>query len=208
VVLTVPNIESGPTFDAQAITDSTDQAARDGAPAGTGVVSGCGVTPHTGSDMNVAIAAGVVLVAGVSVTVAAVTSTAVGAASTYDRKDIVVVNSSGVVSVVAGTPCATAGWTLSSAPAAPPVKPAIPSSSVLLGEIYVAHATTAIATGNILDKTMLTGGVFSVTSPDASVTITGSGTGAVTLEVNGTAVIVTLFGSGVPSSGLGVNGDY
>jgi|HubBroStandDraft_1064217.scaffolds.fasta_scaffold137627_2 hypothetical protein len=51
------------------------------------------------------------------------------------------------------TPCGVAGWTRYSPPFTAPVKPAIPSGSVLLAEVYVASTTTAIAVGNIIDKT-------------------------------------------------------
>lgn len=154
MALVIPDIQNSPTFDAQALLDQTDLNAIMATDDGNGVLSGCAVTPHTGSDMNIAIAAGVVIVNGVQVSVSAVTSLAVGAASTDDRKDIVTVNSSGTVSVTAGTPCTTAGWSRTST-ALPPVKPAIPANSVLLAEVYVASTTTAIASANILDKTAL-----------------------------------------------------
>lgn len=152
MALTLPNLQSSPTFDGQTIDDATDLAALSAQAGGQGVYVGCGVTPHTGSDMNVTVAAGAVVINGAIVSVSAVSSLAVGAASSYDRRDIVTVNSSGTVSVTAGTPCGTAGWTRSTN-ALGPVKPAIPSNSVLLAEVYVASTTTAIASGNILDKT-------------------------------------------------------
>lgn len=171
MALTVPNIQSSPTFDGQSIDDSTDDQARALADNQTGVLSGCAVSPHTGSDMNVAIAAGVVAVAGVVVVVSAVTSLAVSAASTTDRRDIVTVNSSGVVSVTAGAAGSTAGWSRSST-GLPSVKPTIPASSVLLAEVYVegsgATATTAIATGNIIDKTLIIPNPLSYTAAATS----------------------------------------
>lgn len=150
-MLTIPNIESSPTFDAQAVPDATDWNAVVLAENATAVLSGCAVTPH-GGDMNVSVASGTVEVAGVLVTVNSVASLAVGAASATDRKDIVVVNNSGTVSVVAGTACGTAGWVRTSV-GLPPVKPAIPANSVLLAEVYVASTTTVIASGNLIDKT-------------------------------------------------------
>lgn len=149
--LLVPNLQSAPTFDAQALFDATDLNAIASALDGTAVTSGCGVTPDT--DMTVTVASGDVTVGGSPVSVAGGTVTA-SAASAYDRKDIVVVNDSGDLSIVEGTPCTVAGWTRTNA-ALPPVKPAIPSDSVLLAELYVAATTTEIESGNIIDKTTL-----------------------------------------------------
>ena len=147
--LTVPNIETAPTFDAQALMDSTDLAAIIASEYGNGVISGCLVTPS--SLMTVTVASGSVLINNAVVACAGGTVTA-GAASTYDRKDIVVINSSGTISITAGTPCATAGWT-QAASGAPPVKPSIPANSVILAELYIASTTTTVASGNIIDKT-------------------------------------------------------
>lgn len=155
MALTIPNIESSPTFDGQSAPDATDFAALQGTDDGNGVITGCQVSAQSSPNMTVQVAAGTVLVNGQSVAVSAVSSLTISAASTYDRKDIVVVNSSGTVSVTEGTPCTTAGWTRNSG-TLPPVKPAIPSNSVLLGEVYVASTTTSIASGNIIDKTTLT----------------------------------------------------
>lgn len=153
MALTLPNLESSPTFDGQSVPDATDFAAIGGTADGNGVLSGCQVTVDTG--MTVTVASGTVVVNGVLVTVTGTTVTA-GAASTYDRRDIVVVNSSGTISIVAGTPCTTTGWTRSTN-SLPPVKPAIPSNSVILAELYVAYNTTSIASGNIIDKTAIIG---------------------------------------------------
>lgn len=155
MALTIPDIQSSPTFDGQSVPDATDFAALQGTDDGNGVISGCQVSAQSSPNMTVQVAAGTVLVNGQKVTVSAVSSLTIGAASSYDRKDIVTVNSSGTVSVTAGSPCTTAGWTRSTN-ALPPVKPAIPSNSVLLGEVYVASTTTSIASGNIVDKTALT----------------------------------------------------
>jgi len=174
MAFTIPNIESAPTFDAQSIFENTDLTVLANGVDGNGVISGCLVTPHTGSDMNVSIAAGVVQIAGVQVTVAAVASLAIGVASTFDRKDMVVVNSSGVISVTAGTPCTVAGWTQASS-LAPPVKAPLSSNSVLLAEVYVAAATTAIATGNIVDRTL----IVQVGPVSVPAIATASGTGIV-----------------------------
>jgi hypothetical protein len=173
VALLVPNLEASPTFDAQAIPDATDRAAQLAAtpPTSTGVVSGCAVSPQGSPNMTVAVAAGSIVVAGVPVTVAAVGSLTIAAADATDRRDIVVVSNAGTVSVVKGTDCGTAGWTRSTpnplTTNPPPVKPAIPTNSVMLAEIYVAASTTAIAAGNIIDKTTPSATFMSAAQPMA-----------------------------------------
>ncbi len=153
--LTMQNLESSPTFDAQAIPDATDWAALILAVSGTAVINGCTVAANATPSTSVQVAAGKVTIANTDVTVAATSVTPTSASST-DRKDIVVVNSSGVVSVVAGTPCGTAGWSrYTTAGNYPPVKPAIPANSVLLAELYVASTTTTFHSYNIIDKTTL-----------------------------------------------------
>lgn len=154
MAFTLPNIETSPTFDAQSVVDSTDESCIVAANNGTGVISGCGVVAQGTPNMTVQVGSGTVRVAGAPVGVSSVGSLTIGAASATDRKDIVVVNNAGTVSVVAGTACGTAGWTRSSA-GLPPVKPAIPANSVLLAEVYVASTTTSIPNANIVDKTLI-----------------------------------------------------
>jgi len=153
MALTIPNLQSSPTFDAQSDLDTTDWAANLASETGTGVVSGMLCSPNTG--MTISIAAGTFIISGIEYTYAGGTGVAtIGAASTYDRKDIVSINAAGTITVTAGTPGTVAGWTRSSS-ALPPVKPSIPASNVILCEVYVASTTTTIATGNIVDKTTL-----------------------------------------------------
>ena len=154
MALVIPNIESNPTFDGQSNVDATDLAAMSSATSGSGVVSGCQVSPQSSPNMTVQVAAGTIFINTAPISVSATSSVSIGAASSTDRRDIIVVNSSGVVSAVSGTPCGTAGWTRSSL-ALPPVKPSIPAGSVLLGEVYVASTTTSITAGNIIDKTAI-----------------------------------------------------
>ena len=158
MALIIPTIESSPSFDAQAWMDSTDLAALTLALSGTGVVTGCIVSQNDGSSMSCAVAAGTAMINGLTVGVASVSSLTIGNASASDRRDIVVVNSSGSVSVVAGTPCGTASWTRAST-GLPPIKPSIPANSALLGEVTVGASTTVITTAaNIIDKTTIVGG--------------------------------------------------
>ncbi len=152
MALVTPNAESLPAFPAQAVLDATDVAALSSAIDGSGVISGCQVSAQSTPNMTVQVAAGSVYVNGATVSVAAVASLAIAAASAGDRRDIVTVNSSGAVSVTTGTASTVAGWTATST-GAPPVKPAIPAGSVLLGEVYVAASTTSIGASNLTDKT-------------------------------------------------------
>jgi len=153
MTLVLPTAEQSLTYPAQAVTDATDLGALGSAVQQTGVVSGCTVAALSTPGMAVSVAAGTVLAAGVSVPVAAVSSLTIATApSTGDRRDIVVSSSAGVVSVVEGTANSATGWT-SASTFLPPVKPAVPSGSVLLGEVYVAQGVTSIVSGAVVDKT-------------------------------------------------------
>lgn len=139
VPFSIPNLASA-TYGPQAEPDSGDFVILADGSAGTGVRSGCAVTAQGVPDMTVAVASGTVAVGG---TAAAVTAgnLAIGAAhATNPRIDLVVVSSTGTKSVVAG------------APAAAPVYPAIPASSVVLAAVYVPAAVTAITSTMIVDK--------------------------------------------------------
>ena len=163
--LVLPNLESNPSYDAQAVADSTDWQVQTLTFQNTGVISGGLVSPHTGSDLNVSVASGNVMVLGTAY-VLSPTVASVSPASTTDRKDLVIftpgtgVESSGSgttnSAAIKGVPCGTAGWTRSST-GFPPIKPAIPAGSAILAEVYVSSATTAIVAGNLIDKTVLLG---------------------------------------------------
>lgn len=151
MALTIPP-EASASFAPQSAPDNIDFAALVAAAGWSGVVSGCAVTPQSTPNMTVQVASGVVAIGGVTVAVSAVSSLTIGAASAADRRDIVVVNSSGVVSVVAGTTAGAVNGVTSSGH--DPGKPAIPASSVILAEVYVAANTTSIAATNIIDKSL------------------------------------------------------
>lgn len=105
-----------------------------------GVVSGCAVTAQGTPNMTVAVAAGVVVIGGISVAVAAGNVTITAAHATNPRFDLIAVNNAGVKSVVAGT-AATA-----------PVFPSIPANSVILASVFVPANDTAINANQIVDK--------------------------------------------------------
>jgi hypothetical protein len=185
MALTFPTAESSPSFAGQAVLDATDMAAALAAAAGSGV-TGCLVTAQGSPNMTVQVASGSVVVAGATTAVAAVASLTIGAASTNDRRDIVVVSNAGTVSVVAGAQCTTPAW-LPSVGVLPPVKAAIPANSVLLAEIYVAAATTSIVAGNIVDKTALAAPFVGTSSGETIVVgldLTGANAAANTVILN------------------------
>jgi len=94
MALVTPTAESAPTYPAQAVPDATDFAALSAAVAQTGVVSGCTVSAQSTPNMTVAVAAGTVLVGGVSAPVAATASVTITTSpTTGDRRDIVVASS-------------------------------------------------------------------------------------------------------------------
>jgi hypothetical protein len=135
----IPN-RSAAAYEAQSILDSTDIDILIAGIAGTEVVSGCAVTAQGSPDMTVAVASGVVKVAGTTVSVSSGNVTISAAHSSLDRRDLVVVNNAGTKSVTAGTAAAT------------PIKPAIPANSIVLAEIYVPAADTDIDADQIIDK--------------------------------------------------------
>ncbi|MDO8618399.1 MAG: hypothetical protein Q7R49_00475 [Candidatus Daviesbacteria bacterium] len=117
-----------------------------------GVVSGCAVTASSPVAMTVELASGVLVVNGTYVTISASTPVISVANGTYPRKDIITVNSSGTVTVTAGTadqaiPSANTGVNTNN-----PIPADIPSNQVIIAEIWVAAATTTIATAAITDK--------------------------------------------------------
>jgi hypothetical protein len=145
---TLPNVQSGPAFYGQTVCDQTDYAIIQAGINGNGVISGAQVSQDTGSDMKVAVSSGTVLYGAstYSVTATGGSPLTVAAASTSgDRRDLVVYTVGTGLVVVEGSPATTGNY---------PVKPSIPSSSVALGEIYVATSTTAIVTNLITDKSM------------------------------------------------------
>jgi hypothetical protein len=148
MTLALLNTESSPTYAAQAATQANVINALIAAVGGTGWLTGGAVTVDTG--LTVTVASGTGLSAGSSVSWSGTTVTS-GAASGTDRIDVVVVNSSGVVSIVAGTACGTAGWTAASS-GNPPVVPAVTAGYITLAFLYVPGPTfTTFVSANIWD---------------------------------------------------------
>ena len=104
-----------------------------------GVVSGLVVSQQTVSDMTVKVSTGTIYMAdGTRYAPAAVAVQAVTAAdATNPRIDIIYVNSSGVISYLAGTAGAT------------PAAPEVPTGGMLLAEISIAANATTVVMANI-----------------------------------------------------------
>lgn len=113
-----------------------------------GYTSGLGVSEKAaGANMSVDVAAGGAHINGTVVTKASLTNVAITAAhATYDRYDLVVINSSGTISVIAGTAAAVSyanDYDLET------------NNAILLAEVYVPATDTTITDAQITDKRIL-----------------------------------------------------
>lgn len=108
-----------------------------------GVISGCAVTAQGAPDMTVAVAAGSVLIDSQRVTVTAGNSAAMTADATNPRYYLIEIDTSGAIQLNAGSPVAD------------PQKPAVTSTRVVLAEVYIPAADTAIESGQIVDKRLM-----------------------------------------------------
>jgi hypothetical protein len=164
--------------------------------AGSGVVSGCAVTAQGSPDMTVAVAVGVVRVAGANAAVTAGNVTIGTADATNPRIDLITVNNSGTKACTAGTA------------AAEPVFPAIPASSVVLAAVYVPANDTTIASNQIVDKRVIldgwlssmvannqTGTTYTLVLGDAGYVIECNNASAITLTVPTNASVAFPIGT-------------
>lgn len=159
----IPN-SAAATYPAQAEPDALDFDIIQAATNGTGVMSGCACTPaSSGSTLGVAVASGTVVVAGTVVAVTGATVTPGAASGSNPRFDLVVSNSSGTLSVIAGTAAAT------------PVFPAAaPATYAVLASVYIPTSATSITASNIVDKRQM----LSVDAADTTPSLRRLGTGA------------------------------
>ncbi len=113
-----------------------------------GVISGLAVSQRAaGANMSVDVATGSATINGTVVTKSSVTNVVVTAAhATYDRYDFVVINSSGTISVIAGTAAATSYA---------PDYDFETNNAILLAEIYIPATDTAIENAQITDKRVI-----------------------------------------------------
>ena len=139
MAFTIPNhADANSPF--QAEPDSVDFDILAAGYSGSGVISGCAVTAQGSPNMTVAVASGVVSVAGVRASVTGANATIGTADGTNPRFDMITINSSGAIATTAGTAAAV------------PELPNIPSVSIVLALIFVPASDTTIATVQITDK--------------------------------------------------------
>lgn len=134
----VPNI--GSTYARQAVLDTVDLEIVQGGSNLTGVVSGCATTT-AGGVMTVAVASGVVRVAGRPATYSTATSSAMTSHASLPKWYLITINNAGALNAP------TAGTA-----AADPKIPAIPSNSVVVAAVYLPANVSAITSGMIVDK--------------------------------------------------------
>ena len=115
---------------------------------GWGVVSGLAVSQRgAGANMSVDVAAGYAIINNVEAVKGSTTNVAITAAhASYVRYDLVVINSSGTISVIDGTAAATSyanDYDLET------------NNAILLAEVYVPATDTTIEDAQITDKRVL-----------------------------------------------------
>ena len=158
MALIIPESQNNPTWPAQAVLDNTDLNALYLLGQATGVISGFqlsgSLTNPSSTVISGNITSGTYSISGTYTSVSAAGFQTL-AASTGDRRDIVIASGT-TVSVVQGTAITIAGWNNGSV-VDPPVKPAVPSGTMLIGEIYVpgTAAFTAISNTWYTDKTAI-----------------------------------------------------
>ena len=120
---------------------------------GYGVVNGLKVVPDAPPSMDIDVEVGKCYAADTVVVKGAVTTLTVTAADPANpRKDIVVCNSAGTLSIVAGTPEAALPGANVGVYTLEPEPPSIPANSIILAEIWVPAGAAAITGGEIYDK--------------------------------------------------------
>lgn len=188
---TIPNaVDAG--VSSQAEPDSRDFDMLALAMRGYGVTAGFAVTAQGSPNMSVAVGIGTGMYATQYFSNGGVTVTITTADSSNPRFDLIVIDNAGNATATAGTP------------AAAPVFPAPPASSIVLAVVYVATNTTTITTANITDKRILIPvyrlpGTPSVLAPDGTVpTFRG---GAPLLTYPETVGATTLIGQVLPVIG-------
>jgi hypothetical protein len=141
----IPNsTEIGGNVIYQAQVDSRDIDVITAALNGAGVITGGAVTAQTTPNMTVQVAAGIASHVSTLISFAAVSSLAITAAdATNPRRDLVVVDTAGTVSVKTGTPAGI------------PLLPTFNlTTEVVLAEVTVPANTTSIPSTHIVDKRM------------------------------------------------------
>lgn len=148
----------------------------------TGVVSGCAVTAQGSPDMTVAVAAGVVLVAGAVKAVTSGNVTIAAADATNPRIDVVVADSTGAKQRRGGTAAAS------------PRPPTLTSGDVALAMVYVPANDTAINSNQIIDKRVPLPTVYATDTITELTAAAGVTVDGVVLKDGGVNALGALFG--------------
>jgi hypothetical protein len=121
--------------------------------AGNGVVSGMAVTENdAGADMSVDVASGVYVANGTLVTYAGGNVVITAADGSNPRKDIIIADSSGNITCVAGTPAAAAPVGNTGTQTYTPAPPDITTNKIILAEVWVGTSVATIVNANITDR--------------------------------------------------------
>jgi len=145
---------------------------------GYGVVNGLKVIPDAPPSMDIDVEVGKCYAADTVVVKGAVTTLTVTAADPANpRKDIVVCNSVGTLSIVAGTPEAALPGANVGVYTLEPEPPSIPANSIILAEIWVPAGAAAITGAEIYDKRVSIADFL--THKDAATGVHGVGAGTV-----------------------------
>lgn len=135
----IPNDADKFAGSSQSSPDAVDFSILAAAAGLTGVISGCAASV-TGTDMNVTIAVGRVIINGSEVAVAAGSVAIVS--TTLDRYALISVSSAGVKTVTNGATTSPASF------------PEVPANHCALHMVWVPANDTAITSGQIVDKRM------------------------------------------------------
>ncbi len=122
--------------------------------AGNGVISGLATTQKgAGADMSVDVVLGVYVANGTSVTKSGTTNVVITAAhATLPRKDIIIADSAGNITAVAGTEYAASPVGSTGPQTSAPVPPDITANKIILAEVWVPAAASTIINSYITDK--------------------------------------------------------
>jgi len=118
------------------------------------------VVADSPEDMGVVVKAGEARFGTSVVTKSTETDVPLDAAGTKPRKDIIVINSSGTISVVKGTEADADPVGQSGPNTKTPEPPSIPASSIILAEVWVGASATEIYNTDITDRRAILGPVI------------------------------------------------
>ena len=187
-MLTTPNIQSDPPFDAQAVPSETDWQILQGGFGGTGVLSGLTVTPQNPPTMTVQVAAGEYLIGGTVYSFGG-GSVTVGVPNAWDRVDLITIDTTGTLAVVAGPVSQAQAWTRQNTTALPPIPAPLPAGTCALAAVMVPYDLMAVEAVNLLDKSLDV--PANTYAPVASPTFTGTPTAPTAVPGTATTQLAT-----------------